>query len=165
MRSLSCALILSAVLGFASSVALSASAPPTKQTAETATQFYVRWRTTVLNAKSIGEITPFWTAETIEEFNMEPDSAKAGALDMVKRVYSMQTDVKVIKETATPDGVTLSLEALDRDGKPVISSVGIVKENAAWKIPAGVERWTPKSRSLQPKMSPDLSPSRRRFQP
>jgi hypothetical protein len=144
MRSIPCALFLSVVLVFASPVAWSATAPPKKQTVETATQFYVRWRTAALNAKSIGEITPFWTADTIEEFNMEPDSAKAGALAMVKRVYGMQTDVKVIKETATPNGATLSLEALDRDGKPVISSVGIVKENGAWKIPAGVERWTAK---------------------
>ena len=144
MRSLPRALFLSVALVFASSVAWSAAAPPEKQTAETATQFYLRWRTTASNAKSIGEITPFWTADTIEQFNMEPDSAKAGTLDMMKRFYGMQSGVKVAKETATPNGATLSLEALDHDGKPIISSVGIVKENGAWKIPNGVERWTPK---------------------
>jgi hypothetical protein len=56
----------------------------------------------------------------------------------------MQTDVKVIKETATPNGATLSLEAVDRDRKPVISSVDIVKENGAWKTTAAVEQWKPK---------------------
>jgi hypothetical protein len=144
MRSLPCALFLTVVLVFAASVSWSAT-PPKKQTAETATQFYLRWRTTALNAKSMGEITPFWTADTIEEFNMMPDSAaRAETLAMVKRFFSMQTDVTVIKETATPNGATLSLEALDRDRKPVISSVDIVKENGAWKITAAVEQWKPK---------------------
>jgi hypothetical protein len=108
------------------------------------TQFYLRWRATALNAKSMGEITPFWTTETIDEFNMMPDSARAETLAMVKRIVSMQTDVKVIKETATPNGATLSLEAVDCDRKPVISSVDIVKENGAWKTTAAVEQWKPK---------------------
>jgi hypothetical protein len=75
---------------------------------------------------------------------MEPDSAKAGTLDMVKRVYGMQTDVKVVKETAGPNGATLSLEALDPDKKPVVSSVDIVRENGAWKMTGAVELWKPK---------------------
>ena len=66
MRSLPGTLFLTLVLVFASSVSWSATAPPKKQTTETATQFYLRWRTTALNAKSMGEITPFWTSETIE---------------------------------------------------------------------------------------------------
>ena len=56
----------------------------------------------------------------------------------------MQTDVKVVKETATPDGATLSLEAIDRDKKPLVSSVDIVKESGAWKIAAAVEQRKPK---------------------
>lgn len=117
---------------------------PTAGANETATQFYLRWRSTALNAKSVDEITAFWTAETLDQFNMEPDSAKAETLTTVKRFYGMQTDVKVVKEAATPNGATLSLEALDRDKKPVVSSVDIVKENGAWKIGAAVEQWQPK---------------------
>ena len=143
MRSLPCRLFLTVILVFAASVSWSATAPK-KQTAETATQFYLRWRTTALNAKSMAEITPFWTTETTDQFNMEPDSAKAGTLAMVKRVYSMHTDVKVVKETATPNGATLSLEGLDPDKKPVVSIIDIVTENGAWKITAAVEQWKPK---------------------
>jgi hypothetical protein len=112
---------------------------------ETATQFYLRWRSTALNARSIDEIKAFWTAETIDEFNMEPDAAKAETLTMVKRFYSAQSDVNVVKETATPTGATLALEGLDRDKKPIVSSVDIVKENGAWKITGAVERWQPKT--------------------
>ena len=143
MRSPSCALFLTVVLVVAASAAWSGTLPQ-KDTAETAAQFYLRWRATALNATSMGEITPFWTAETIDEFNMEPAPAKAGALAMVKRVVSMQSDVKVIAETPTPNGATLSVEGLDRDRKPVVCSVNIVKENGAWKIANAVEQWKPK---------------------
>lgn len=143
MRSLRCALFLTVVLISAAPVPSSATAPQ-RQTAETATQFYLRWRTTALNAKSMDEITPFWTADTVHEFNMEPESAKADTLTMLKRVYGTQTDVKVVKETATPTGATLSLEGMDGTQKAIVSSVDIVKENGAWKMTPGVEQWKPK---------------------
>jgi hypothetical protein len=144
MRSLGSAFFLTVVLVSAVPGPSPATAQQ-KQATETATQFYLRWRSTALNAKSVDEITPFWTAEMKDEFNMEPDSAKAGTLDMVKRVYGMQTDVKVVKETARPNGATLSLEALDHDKKPVVSSVDIVRENGAWKMTGAVELWKPKA--------------------
>lgn len=144
MRVLPCALFLTVVLVLSASVSWSATAPQ-QQTAETATQFYLRWRATALNATSIREITPFCTTETIDEVNMLPDdSARAETLAMVKRLVRMQTDVTVVKETATPNGATLSLEAVDRDRKPVISSVDIVKEDGGWRITAAVEQWKPK---------------------
>jgi hypothetical protein len=99
-----------------------------------------------LKAKSINEITPFWTAETVDEFNMEPESARAGALAMVKRLYGGQTGVKVVKETTTPIGATLSLEAKARDQKPIVSSVDVVQEKGAWKVTAAVEQWKPKDK-------------------
>jgi len=143
MRSLGWALFLAVVVAVGAPNPSSATAPK-KQTAETATQFYLRWRSTALNARSIDEITAFWTAETKDEFNMEPASARAETLAMAKRFLSMQTDVKVTKETATPNGATLSLEALDGNKKPIVSSVDIVKENGAWKMTAAVEQWKPK---------------------
>jgi hypothetical protein len=111
---------------------------------ETATQFYLRWRRTAVNAKSVDEITAFWTADALEQFSMMPDSARADTLAMVNRFYRTQTDVKVVKETATPTGAALSLEALDADKKPIVGSVDVVKENGAWKISNAVERWKPK---------------------
>ena len=117
---------------------------PTADANETATQFYLRWRTTAVNAKSIDEITAFWTADTIEQFNMEDDSAKAATLAMIRRAYSPQTDVRVVKETATPQGATLSLEGLDRSRHPIVSTVQVLKENGAWKMSPAVEVWQPK---------------------
>jgi len=140
MRSVWCALLVAV---FAAPIHSPANAAE-KQPFETASQFYMRWRDTALKAKSIDEIVAFWTAETKEEFNMEPDSAKADTLPMIKRFYGTQTDVKIVKETATPSGATLSLEAIDADKKPVACSVDVVKENGAWKITNAVERWKPK---------------------
>ena len=143
MRSFRGALVLAAILVGAAPICSSATIPQT-QTAESATQFYLRWRTTALNAKSVAEITPFWTADTVNEFNMEPEPARSDTLPMLKRFYGTQTDVKVVKETATPTGATLSLEGRDAAQKPIVSSVDIVKENGAWKIANAVERWKPK---------------------
>jgi hypothetical protein len=118
---------------------------PAARPAESATQFYLRWRTTALNAKSVDEITPFWTADTQHEFDMEPASAKAGTLDMVKRLYRAQTGVTVVKETPTSNGATLSLEGLDADKKPIAATVNVIKEGGAWKIDDAVEQWHPKT--------------------
>ena len=54
MRSLGWALFLTVVVVFGAPISSTAAAP-NNQTAETATQFYLRWRTTALNAKSIDE--------------------------------------------------------------------------------------------------------------
>ena len=143
MRLPGCAVVFTALLVSATPVASSVAQTQT-QTAETATQFYLRWRSTALKATSMNEITPFWTAETIDEFNMEPESAKAGTLAMMKRLYGGQTDVKVVKETATPGGVTLSLEGKDSEQKPIVGSVDVAREKGAWKISNAVERWKPK---------------------
>src|SRR4051794_19479284 len=99
------------------------------QPAQRAPQFYLRWRREVLTAKSVDEITPFWTAEVRDEFSMEPESARAETLRMAKRFLAMQTNVRVVREAATPTGATLSLEGRDADNKPIVSSVDIVKEN------------------------------------
>ena len=56
----------------------------------------------------------------------------------------MQTDVRVVNETATPAGATLSLEALERDKQPIAGTVTVVKEHGAWKVGTAVERRQPK---------------------
>ncbi len=111
---------------------------------ESATEFYMRWRSTVLSAKSVDELASFLDADTLEQFEMEPEPAKSDTLPMMKRVYQQQNDVKVVKETTTPYGATLSLEALDSEKKPLAGTVDVVKENGAWKMTNAVERWKPK---------------------
>jgi len=143
MRSLRRAILLMAVF-VSATPALSLATASHAQSPETATQFYLRWRAAALKAKSMDEITPFWTADTVKQFNMEPESARAGTVTMLKRIFDGQTDVRVVEETATPAGARLSLEGLDKAHKPIVSSVDLVKENGAWKVTAAVEQWKPK---------------------
>jgi hypothetical protein len=137
-------ILVSAVAVFGAPASSPAAPAVQGVTGETAAQFYLRWRSAAVNAKSMADITPFWTAETVDEFNMEPESAKADTLPMIKRFFAEQTDVRVVKETPTPNGVTLALEGKDAGQKPVAATVDVVKEKGAWKMTAAVERWAPK---------------------
>jgi len=96
MRLLGCAFFLSSLLVSAAPLAAVA-APSSQRQTETAAQFYMRWRTAALTAKSMDEILPFLTSEMAGEFNMEPESAKADTLPMMKRFYGAQTGVRVVK--------------------------------------------------------------------
>src|SRR4051812_22939707 len=143
MRLLGCALFLSSLLVSAASLPAAAASSSQRQT-ETAAQFYMRWRAAALSAKSMDEILPFLTSEMAGQFNMEPESAKADTLPMMKRIYGAQSGVSVVKETPTPTGATLILAGTDANQKPIESSVDIVKENGEWKMTGAVEQWKPK---------------------
>ena len=114
-----------------------------KRGPESGTEFYLRYRKTAIAAKSVDEILAFWSSELLHEFKMEPEDAKAGTLDMVKRVESSLADLRVVQETATPNGATLSLEAIGPDKKPRSGTIELVKENGAWKL-VEAEQWKPK---------------------
>ena len=126
---------------------LTLAAPP-QAAAETASQFYLRWRTTAINAKSIDEVRPFWSADMREQFDMQADSDKAALLPMMKQGYGAQTEVRVVKETPTPTGATLSLEGVDAEKHPLVGTVDVLKENGAWKVSNAVERWQPKRSAI-----------------
>jgi hypothetical protein len=111
--------------------------------ADSAIQTYIRFRATVVNAKAIDEVTAFWGGPLMYEFNQMPDADKTATLEMVKRIESMTSDVKILKETATGAGVTLTLEGIGRDKKVMTGSVDLVKENGVWKL-AAQEQWHPK---------------------
>jgi hypothetical protein len=116
---------------------------------ETATQVYLRFLSVARSAKAMDEITPFWGTALLHEYSLMPDADKPATLDIIKRIESKISDVRVIKETTTPTGVTLTLEGTGNDKKPMAGSVDLVKENGAWKL-ADQERWTPKAPLPQP---------------
>jgi hypothetical protein len=111
---------------------------------ETAAQFYLRYRAAALTAMAMDDILSFWTADTVHQFNLEPESVRTQTLEMMKRLYGATTGVRVVTHTPTAAGETLALEGLDADHKPVVASVDIVKEGDAWKVGPAVERWQPK---------------------
>jgi len=111
---------------------------------ETATGFYLRFRQVAVAARSMDEITAFWSTPLLEDFQKEPEPIRAGALAMVKRMENSLTDVHVVKETLTPTGATLTLDAVGPDKKPLSGRVDLVKENGAWKL-VEAEQWTPRA--------------------
>ena len=134
--------VLLAVIVFMCAAPIYSSATAAEvQATETASAFYMRWRSTVLSAKSVDELATFLDADTLEQFKMEPEPAKSETLPMMKRLYQQKNDVRVVKETPTPHGATLSLEAVDSEKGPLVGTVDVVKENGAWKISNAVERW------------------------
>jgi hypothetical protein len=122
---------------------------PQSPATETATHVYLRFLAVVRTAKSMDEITPFWGADLMHEFNMMPDADKAGTLDMVKRIESKTTGVKVTNEIRTAAGVTLSLQGTGPDKKRLVGSVDLVKENGVWKL-ATQEQWRLQARTPEP---------------
>jgi len=112
--------------------------------AESGTAFYLRFRQVALTAKSMDEITAFWCTPLLEDFQKEPEPIRARALEMIKRTENSLTDVRVLTETATPAGATLTLDAVGPDRKPMTGRVDLVKEHGAWKL-VEAEQWTPKA--------------------
>jgi hypothetical protein len=114
-----------------------------KRQPESGTEFYLRYRKTALAAKSVDEILAFWSSALLHEFKMEPEDARAGTLGMVKRMEGSLGDLRVVQETATPNGATLTLEAIGPDKKAKTGTIELVKENGAWKV-VEAEQWKAK---------------------
>jgi len=106
---------------------------------ETPTQFYLRYRDLVQKATNIEDVIALWSADQVTEFKAAPEASRVGLAD-VKRVYAAFTDVKVVKEMATPNYATLSLEGLTADKKQAAGTAVLIKENGAWKV-TGLESW------------------------
>lgn len=123
---------------------LSATHQPQPAPAESGTAFYLRFRQVALTARSMDQITAFWCTPLLEDFQKEPEPIRARALEMIKRMENSLTDVRVLTETATPAGATLTLDAVGPDKKPVTGRVDLIRENGAWKL-VEAEQWTPKA--------------------
>ena len=106
---------------------------------ETAAQFYLRYRAIIASATSLQPIVDHWSVDQREDFKAAPDSQRP-SLDLVKSVYAATTEVKVVKESSTPNFATLDIQGM-KDGKPVTTTIDLVREKGAWKVASGPERW------------------------
>ena len=106
---------------------------------ETASQFYLRYRALIPAATSVQQVVEHWSSDQREDFKAAPANQRPD-LDFVKSVTAATTNVKVIKESSTPNYATLDVEGV-MDGKPVTATIDLVRENGLWKIASGPERW------------------------
>ncbi len=98
----------------------------------TATEFYNSYRAAWAKAKSFQDILSFHSKASQAKLATIPADQQAMMFGMAKEMDP--TDVKVVKETATPTGATLDLTGVGSDKKPVTGTAELVKEDGAWKM-------------------------------
>jgi hypothetical protein len=119
------------------------SLPGAAQSADqTASQFYMAYRAAFAKAKKVDEILPFLSKATRKEIEDTPAAERPKMFEMIKMMDTF-TQVKVVKESKTANGATLSVEAVDSEKKKSTATVEILEEDGAWKL--GSESWSSSS--------------------
>ena len=132
-----CVRLASLVL-FVSAVATATAAQPANQTA---TEFYMTYRAAFGKAKTIDDILPFMSKEVRGQVESTPAAERPKMFEFVKQMATSMTNVKVVKETKSNEGATLTVEGMDGKEK-MTGEIQVVRENGAWKM--GRERWSNK---------------------
>ena len=112
---------------------------PAMAQTQTASQFYLAYRTAFDKAKKIEDLFPYWSKKTLDQANQTAPADRAKMFELTKMVGAL-TNIKIVKETPTATGATLDVTALDPDKKPTKGTVEIVKEGGSWKL--GDESWS-----------------------
>jgi hypothetical protein len=107
--------------------------------AQTASDFYMSYRTAFDKAKKIEELFPYMAKSMRAEVDETPAAERAKMFEIVK-IMGALTNLKIVRETKTADGATLTVEALDSDKKKTTGKIDIVRENGVWKL--GGESWS-----------------------
>ncbi len=125
----------SLMLAFVSTVALA------QQPAQTASQFYMKYRAAFDKAKTVDEILPYMAKENRTQVEATPAADRAKMFEMIKMMNTLSA-VKVVKEERAADGAgaTLTVEGMDTDKKKNTGKVTVVKEAGEWKV--GKESWS-----------------------
>jgi hypothetical protein len=106
---------------------------------ESPSQFYLRYRAAVPAATAVEQVVAFWSADQRTDFNAAPANHRPG-LNEIKPVFQAVSNVKVLKESTTPNTATIQAEAT-MNGKPVHATIQLTRENGAWKVASGPEDW------------------------
>jgi hypothetical protein len=114
-------------------------AQPAIAQTQTASQFYMAYRSAFDKAKKVDDLFPYLSKKMLDQVNQTPAGERAKMFEMMKMMGAI-TNVKIAKETPTATGATLDVTALDPDKKPTKGTVEIVKEGGAWKL--GLESWS-----------------------
>ena len=100
---------------------------------KTASQFYMDYRTAFDKATKIDDVLPYMSKQRADEVAATPADERAKMFEMIKMMGAL-TEVKILKEAKTPDGATLTVEALDPEKKKTTGTVKVIKEGDAWKL-------------------------------
>ena len=109
---------------------------------QTASEFYMAYRAAFAKAKTIDDLSSYMSKEMRAKVDETPAAERPKMFEFIKQMSTSMTNVKVIKETKTDDGVTLTVEAMDGKEK-MTGQIQILRESGAWKV--GRESWSNKS--------------------
>lgn len=115
----------------------SALAPVLAQTP--AAEFYMKYRKALGEAKRVEDLFPFVSAKSRKDMEQTPKDDREMMLGVLQMMNDQQ-DVKIVKESRTGMGVTLTVEAVAADKSKATGTVTLVNENGSFKI--DTERWT-----------------------
>jgi hypothetical protein len=110
-------------------LAIAAPALASEEQAQSATEFYHAYRKTFAKAQKIEDLLPMMAANRRAQVEKTPADERTMMFGMLKEMTAGQGDVKVLKETPTPNGAELAVQAKDGSG-----TVTLVKEGGAWKL-------------------------------
>jgi Domain of unknown function (DUF4878) len=115
---------------------------PAAAQSKTASQFYIDYRAAFDKATKIDDVLPYMSKQRADQVAATPADERAKMFEMIKMIGAI-TEVKILKETKTAEGATLTVEALDPDKKKTTGTVKLVKEGGAWKLDG--ESWSSSS--------------------
>ncbi len=133
--------VMLTTLTIAAMMVSSALAEVTRQADQTATAFYLSYRDAFRKATKIDDILPYLAKSRRGMIDTTPAGERPKMFEVIKSLDRF-TNVKVLKETKTATGATLSVEGLDSDKTKSTATIDLVREDGAWKIDK--ESWTSK---------------------
>ncbi len=122
------------------SLALVSAPAPAQNATESASQFYLSYRATFDQAKTIDELVPLMSRKLQSQMQAIATADRASALEALRALATV-SNIKVVSQTPTGEGVTLTVEGIDSAKMKSTGRVDLVKEGGAWKLDG--ENWTP----------------------
>lgn len=101
--------------------------------AQTASQFYMEYRTVWGSAKTMDPILPYIAKESRAQYDATPNEKKQPMFELMKTMGAL-TDLKIVKETRTADGYVLDMTALGPDKRPLKGTAEVVIEDGRMKL-------------------------------
>ncbi len=107
---------------------------------ESAEGFYFRFSAAVQAAKSLDDIAAFLSSDLARDLGVVGGADKMSVLETMKRAESGITSAKIVKETPTSHGMELSLEAIGADGRVVVRTAALAKDQGDWRV-VKIDQW------------------------
>jgi hypothetical protein len=108
----------------------------------TASDAYMQYRKALSTAKKVDDIFPFISANMKKQVEATPAEQRGVMFDMMKMMSDEITNLKVVKETRTAAGATVTVEGTGSDKSKNTGTITMVTENGGFKIDK--ESWTNK---------------------